>query len=196
MPVVVLLSALLACGGGGDGDEDAAGSTTTTTRRTATTERTTTTEDRTTTTRPGTSTTGTVPKAPTTTTVPKAPTTTRPPGAGPSTVDRNISLPSGNIGCYLTAESVRCDIAERSWEPPPRPPDCELDWGQGVVLDERGTQFVCAGDTVLGAEEILEYGDAIEVGPFQCSSATTGVTCRDVRDGHGFSLARSGYDEL
>ena len=51
-------------------------------------------------------------------------------------VDRFTAFrsPSSNIGCYLKADYVRCDIDERNWKPPPRPADCEWDYGQGIKL--------------------------------------------------------------
>lgn len=39
----------------------------------------------------------------------------------------SFTSPSGNVGCYLDQTTVRCDISERDWSPPPRPADCELD---------------------------------------------------------------------
>ena len=64
---------------------------------------------------------------------------------------------------------VRCDIAERDWEPPPAPAYCELDYGQGIALSAGGDpEFVCAGDTALGADAPLPYGESIQPA---CSAA-------------------------
>ena len=35
-----------------------------------------------------------------------------------------FTSPSGNIGCMLTDDLLRCDITARDWSPPPRPADC------------------------------------------------------------------------
>src|SRR5918998_6452226 len=43
--------------------------------------------------------------------------------------------PSGNVGCFIDPAYVRCDIAEAGWSPPPRPADCEFDYGQGIALE-------------------------------------------------------------
>lgn len=103
-----------------------------------------------------------------------------------------FSSPSGNIGCAISkASGVRCDIRERGWSPPPKPASCELDWGQGLVVERRGRgSFVCAGDTVLGAQRPLGYGDAIRRGRFRCKSLQSGMRCSNLRNGHGFKLSR------
>lgn len=106
-----------------------------------------------------------------------------------------FSSPSGNIGCFIDRESVRCDIAERDWEPPPPPSDCELDYGGGVELRAGSTaELVCAGDTALGGGTTLPYGGSIAAGLLRCESSRAGITCRDVESGRGFSIAREAYE--
>ncbi len=115
----------------------------------------------------------------------------------------HFASPSGNIACVITssgdgalvARSVRCDVNERNWSPPPRPASCNLDYGHGVVLDvDEGAQLICAGDTTLGRHsEPLAYGDAITAGPLRCESAESGITCRDGDSGRGFSISREAY---
>lgn len=105
-----------------------------------------------------------------------------------------FTSPSGNVGCYIDPTTVRCDIAERDWSPPPRPADCEFDYGQGIALSHgEKAAFVCAGDTALGGGEPLAYGRSISAGALQCDSAESGITCRDVETWHGFSIAREAY---
>jgi hypothetical protein len=108
--------------------------------------------------------------------------------------------PSGNVGCKISPTGVRCDIDQRNWSPPPRPADCRLDYGQGISIGiGEPAQFVCAGDTARvlppsgGAGEPLAYGEAITAGPMRCESAESGMTCRDVGSGHGFSISREAY---
>lgn len=102
--------------------------------------------------------------------------------------------PSGNVGCVLDAHYARCDIVDRDWSPPPRPADCEFDYGQGIGLAPgEPAAFVCAGDTTLGGERVLGYGDALTRGRLRCESSESGVACRDTGTGRGFSLSREIY---
>ncbi len=102
--------------------------------------------------------------------------------------------PSGNVGCILDSDYARCDIIDRDWNPPPRPADCELDYGQGIgIAPGERPAFVCAGDTTLGGEKVLAYGDSLTRGRLSCDSSESGISCRDARTGHGFSLARQVY---
>jgi hypothetical protein len=106
----------------------------------------------------------------------------------------HFQTPTGNIGCVFGGGQVRCDIAERSWSPPPAPADCELDYGQGISLSARGEpSFVCAGDTALGGPAPLGYGSSAQRGFLRCTSEQDGVTCTDIRDGGGFFISRQSY---
>lgn len=105
-----------------------------------------------------------------------------------------FSSPSGNVGCYLDSTTARCDIGERDWAPPPRPSDCEFDYGQGITLSVgESPAFVCAGDTALGGGAPLAYGQSVTAGTLRCESAETGITCIDSATTHGFSIARERY---
>ncbi len=106
--------------------------------------------------------------------------------------------PSHNIGCVIVrgghgagGGGARCDIAEHTWQAPPKPHSCDLDYGNGLEVDKHGKgHFVCAGDTVLGQGPVLNYGDAINFGHYKCKSKTSGVRCRNRKSGHGFKLSR------
>ncbi|GAA0458003.1 hypothetical protein Ade02nite_07230 [Paractinoplanes deccanensis] len=103
--------------------------------------------------------------------------------------------PSKNIVCDLTTTTVRCDILEKQWSAPPQPEDCQLDWGNGMFLQDGKADFTCAGDTLAGsATETLEYGEAVRAGTIRCDSTPRSVTCEDEKSGHGFALARATYD--
>lgn len=105
-----------------------------------------------------------------------------------------FTSPSDNIGCMMDASQVRCDIRERDWAPPPPPPDCPYNYGQGLILDAGGAPtFVCAGDTALAGGGPLAYGQSHSDGVLRCDSAMSGITCRDVETGRGFSISREGY---
>ena len=62
-----------------------------------------------------------------------------------------FKTPSNNIYCQGFAEYLRCDIRERYGPSPPRPRDCNLDWGDAYEISEdaRAGQLVCHGDTVF-----------------------------------------------
>jgi len=105
-----------------------------------------------------------------------------------------FSSPSGNIGCVVDADYVRCDIAERDWSAPARPVDCELDYGQGIAMAPGSpSAFVCAGDTTLHAGPPLAYGQSVSRGSYTCTSAPVEVLCTDTRTGAGFGISRGGY---
>lgn len=110
----------------------------------------------------------------------------------PSTAQAGaFQSPSGNIGCYITKGSVRCDIAEKNWPTPRKPRTCDVDYGQGLAVGKRGKAgFVCAGDTTLHAGPVLDYGETIRRGRFRCKSRTHGMRCVNRRNGHGFFLSR------
>ena len=102
--------------------------------------------------------------------------------------------PTGNVACMIEPSRARCDIIDRDWSLPPRPADCELDYGQGISLNSGGSaEFVCAGDTAFGPDEVLPYGSSTVAGALRCESAEPGITCRDGQTGHGFSIAREAY---
>jgi hypothetical protein len=113
-------------------------------------------------------------------------------GAAASAQAERFQSPTRNIGCAITKQGVRCDIGERSWDPPPKPRSCELDWGHGLQLRRRGSaRFVCAGDTTLGVGRVLRYGSSIRVGRFRCVSRRKGIRCANSRNRHGFFLSRA-----
>lgn len=105
-----------------------------------------------------------------------------------------FTSPSGNIGCMMDSSHVRCDIRQRDWEPPAAPPGCEYNYGQGITLNPGGSpRFVCAGDTALAGGGPLAYGQSNSAGVLRCDSAMSGITCRDVETGRGFSISREAY---
>jgi len=113
-------------------------------------------------------------------------------GAGAAQALVQFKSPSGNIGCVLAKrDGVRCDIRAKEWSAPPKPSWCDVDWGGGVQVGRRKrASFVCAGDTVLGADRTLAYGSSIRRGRFECFSRRTGMRCVNHRSRHGFRLSR------
>jgi hypothetical protein len=104
--------------------------------------------------------------------------------------------PSGNIHCQLFTgnydPTMRCDVAQISNAPPPRPSSCDLEWGRAFEVasrSPRGTRL-CYGDTVQDPRlPILNYGQSFSREGITCISSPAGVTCRN-SGGHGFELAR------
>ena len=58
----------------------------------------------------------------------------------------------------------------------------------------RAPQFVCAGDTALGAGKPLAYGQSIAAGLLRCESLESGMTCTDTETGRSFTLSQESYD--
>ena len=109
----------------------------------------------------------------------------------------SFQTPTGNIGCMADNDggrwSLRCDIGEREWRGAAPGRDCDMDSGDALGLGAAGrTYWVCHGDTVLHQGAVLGYGSTWRAGPFTCTSARTGVTCRN-RGQHGFTLSRGSY---
>ena len=134
------------------------------------------------------------------TTATAAPLTTSSTAPPPALGLGRFQTPTGNIACAMVdpAEQgggVRCDIADKVWAPPPKPADCELDWGGGLSLDgDDVARVVCAGDTTLDPSlPKLAYGQTSRVGSVACVSRTDGLTCTSDRTGHGFFLSRQSY---
>jgi hypothetical protein len=107
---------------------------------------------------------------------------------------QGFQSPSHNIGCVFGAGRVRCDIAKKSWKPPPKPANCPLDYGFAISLGKHHrARFLCAGDSALGIGPVLGYGRSIRQGRFRCASRTDGVRCVNVRNRHGFFISRQRY---
>ncbi len=102
--------------------------------------------------------------------------------------------PSGNIGCHVSARSARCDIRDRTWPTPPKPADCDLDWGHALGVGDAGPgAFRCAGDTALGAQAVLPYGSVARRGAFECRSEESGMECVNLDTGHGIAVSHDEY---
>ena len=119
------------------------------------------------------------------------PTTTRPPDVALTT----FKTPSGNIGCVLSPQGVRCDIGQFSYTPTPKPANCQLDWGAAMEIPPQGPgNFICHGDTVMDSSaSVVAYGARARQGSIVCDSEEAGVTCTNEGSGHGFFLSRNSY---
>lgn len=110
--------------------------------------------------------------------------------------------PSANIYCQIQDSSMppetprlylRCDVRQLGTLPPPKPSDCEWDWGAAfsVPQNDPHSQRMCYSDSVIDERlPVLSYGAMWRAQGFTCKSETTGVTCAN-RFGRGFRLSRS-----
>ena len=101
--------------------------------------------------------------------------------------------PSGNILCYGDDDSVECRIVNKTNKTTlSKPKDCELDWGDGFGVSKTGRAYLtCYGDALSAFEmSVLAYGKTIKGKGWQCTSAKTGMTCKNSQ-GHGFTLRRN-----
>jgi len=108
--------------------------------------------------------------------------------------DVSFRSPTGNIHCMIFTGSytgARCDLSQftSSYK---RPADCDLDWGYAFEVGASGRgEPLCAGDTVKDPKAaVLDYGHSVSAGGLTCTSARTGMTCKNVA-GHGFTVAKA-----
>jgi hypothetical protein len=108
----------------------------------------------------------------------------------------SFRTPSGNIGCIYSSGGgsrtmIRCDIRSGLKPRPPKPRNCDLDWGDSYEMTATGHVYVtCHGDTVLvPTARVLAYGRTWSRGGITCSSKAVGLRCKS-RSGHGFFLSR------
>ena len=107
-----------------------------------------------------------------------------------------FQTPSQNIACmFMESETVECELAERSFSPPPKPSTCEFDWGQTLAVGPDGAQFTCVSDTFReGSIPVLGYGEMSRVGNVECTSKEEGLTCTHTPSRHGFFVSRARYE--
>jgi hypothetical protein len=110
------------------------------------------------------------------------------------------------------ADSPVCTATWCAFLSPSRNISCEMDYGRGsgipdetycqtnnppqsVRLSASGAFKTCTGDSCLGnpgqGTPALGYGQTAGVGPFNCRSEASGVTCT-VTSGRGFTLSNAG----
>ncbi|MCW2967246.1 MAG: hypothetical protein JWM71_1018 [Solirubrobacteraceae bacterium] len=94
--------------------------------------------------------------------------------------------PSGNIQCEVSYKTSRGTYAYcQTFQP-----------AASVTLKASGSSKLCSGGGCLGDGPpqafTLGYGKAVKIGIFRCTSRTSGMTCRVIGKGHGFTIARSG----
>lgn len=127
---------------------------------------------------------------------------------GTTTHSGYFRLPSGAVYCdYLYGgvakyTYVRCGYSKPLTPQEPKPaggcPKGTDYVGNRMILMEKGRGKLqpCAGDAGPfgnpGAAKALAYGHTWHGGPFSCTAALKGMTCKRT-DGHGFHLVKHGW---
>ena len=103
-----------------------------------------------------------------------------------------FQLPSGNIRCGVWEGVLRCEAMQFSYRAPPRPADCEFEWGGAIELPRRGAAApICHGDTVTDPKApVLAYGAAWQGVGQSCTATPQGLRCVNA-EGRGFEMARA-----
>ncbi|MFI7588660.1 DUF6636 domain-containing protein [Spongisporangium articulatum] len=109
--------------------------------------------------------------------------------------------PSGNIHCAIYPGDddfrkglVRCDVYKATWTLPPKPKDCEFDWGTVMTLEKTPKAGLCVSDAVdVQGAETVAYGHGLKWHNITCVSQKTGLTCTNTDNKKGFTVSRSAY---
>ena len=106
-----------------------------------------------------------------------------------------FATPTRNINCLMSEDWVRCDTRDNTWTLPPRPADCEFDFGTSLGLDGTGRgELTCVSDAVADDDPaVLGYGTSVEYNGMTCTSRRTGLRCSNAATGHGFTVSRAAY---
>jgi hypothetical protein len=109
-----------------------------------------------------------------------------------------FASPSGNIVCAITSADVSCSIAVLNQQPAPFE-GCEGTVGYRVTIsaDTGKVSLPCVpADAQPQPADAgmpkLEYTQSVTKGQFTCTSADTGMSCKDDETGKGFSIAKAG----
>ena len=105
-----------------------------------------------------------------------------------------FATPSGKIGCgvFRDPTTLRCDTKYETSFSRSGHTCTEGDYGHAFEVGQSGAgKAICAVDTVLSATDThtIPYGKTWLLGPFSCTSRTSGLTCRNGQ-GHGLSLSK------
>jgi hypothetical protein len=110
----------------------------------------------------------------------------------------SFKTPSGNIYCIASRDTrtntadLECELTTNTAKLPPKPKDCDLDWGNRFSVGERGQAARgCHGDTIQNPNyKTLAYGKRWSVAGFSCEVTKLRLRCEN-RDRHGFELAKA-----
>jgi hypothetical protein len=97
---------------------------------------------------------------------------------------RTFRSPTGKLGCMFYSD-------------PDVEPQVRCEWRGGndraLVVDEtRKGKRIKITDTVFDPKaKSLAYGKSTTFGRLKCTSRTSGITCKSLRSGHGFTVSVS-----
>ena len=96
---------------------------------------------------------------------------------------KSFQTPSHNIYClYMSTQGpgpwIRCDVRSLN------------DVGFRVDRKHKGRRIHITDSVFTPGAKVLHYGKSLRVGPFTCTSRTSGLTCRSRASGHGFKISR------
>ncbi len=117
------------------------------------------------------------------------------PASMPATSFTHVPMQTATGGEFVTpSDNISCEV-EYQMAGVPDHAYCEtIAPARSVTMDVTGTYKTCTGQQCLGnagaGTPTVAYGTETGVGPFQCESATTGVTC--IVGGRGFHISASG----
>ncbi len=102
----------------------------------------------------------------------------------------SFRTPSGNIRCSESGTTeMLCQMVDSDVEVESE--DCPYDYGSSVYLALTSVELGCTSDSNAGEDvPVLEYGETLDRGWVTCTSAETGLTCRNYAGGE-FSMARA-----
>lgn len=131
--------------------------------------------------------------------------------------------PTGNIACTVNAIAAVCQVSDAAFQPqaghlvPGVLGDCNASTANAVMTSESGT-WTCVDDPLAPLAAVdqggwwvdevdgtttkvgdltvaaLPYGSSITVGSVRCTSAESGVTCRNNELGRQFTLSHNSYN--
>lgn len=90
--------------------------------------------------------------------------------------------PSGNITCVMSSSNgafAQCELRS-------------MRIGGGFMVPARGRvhRYDVDDDDLADQRFVLPYGRSRSLGRFRCSSRESGMSCRNRRSGHGFTISR------
>ena len=96
---------------------------------------------------------------------------------------KSFQTPSHNIYClYLSSQGpgpwIRCDVLSLN------------DTGFTVDRRHKGKRIHITDSVVNRGAQVVRYGKSLSVGPFTCTSRSSGLTCKSRSSGHGFTLSK------